>query len=128
MKLARSVFLLWLWPALCFMEAQAPNALAPFKLGGVTVTGSLRSRLYVWDWFRPAAGTNDYQYSGNLFRIGLSQSRDSWDWNAEFAVPFLLGLPNNATGTGPEQGALGFGSNYFTANSGSRNTDRKSTR
>jgi len=37
-------------------------------------------------------------YSGNLLRLGFSQNRDTWDWNAEFAVPFFLGLPTNATG------------------------------
>src|SRR5579863_4604281 len=106
------------------LMAQAPTSdpSAPIKLGGITVSGSLRARLYDWDWFQPAAGNNNYQYSGNLFRIGLSQNRDTWDWNAEFAVPFLLGLPSNSTGTGPNQGALGLGSNYVSANSGSQNT------
>ena len=94
----------------------------PIKLGDITVTGSLRARLYDWDWFQPTAGNNNYAYSGNIFRIGLSESLDTWDWNAEFAVPFLLGLPANATGTGLQQGALGLGSNYVTANGGSRNT------
>lgn len=94
----------------------------PIKLGDITVTGSLRARLYDWDWFQPTAGNNNYAYSGNIFRIGLSESLDTWDWNAEFAVPFLLGLPANAAGTGPQQGALGLGSNYVTANGGSRNT------
>ena len=91
-------------------------------MGGVTVTGSLRSRLYGWDWFQPTSGDNSYAYSGNLLRVGFSQSREKWDWNAEFAVPFLLGLPANPTGTGPQQGALGFGSNYLTANDGNQNT------
>lgn len=94
----------------------------PIKLGGITVTGSLRARLYDWDWFQPAAGNNNYAYSGNILRIGLSESLDTWDWNAEFAVPFLLGLPSNSTGTGPQQGALGLGANYVAANGGSRNT------
>ena len=93
----------------------------PLKIGGITISGSIRSRVYFWDWFEPAAGNNNYQYSGNLFRIGMSQNRDSWDWNAEFAVPFLLGLPLNAAGAGPQQGALGLGSNYFSANDGDRN-------
>jgi len=92
------------------------------KLGGVTVTGSLRSRLYAWDWFEPASGNNSYAYSGNILRLGFSQKHETWDWNAEFAVPFLLGLPSNAVGTGPQQGALGLGSNYLTANSGQQNT------
>jgi len=98
------------------LHAQSADQPTPFKIGGMTFSGSLRSRLYMWDWFQPTTGNNDYQYSGNLLRLGLSQSRDSWDWNAEFAVPFLLGLPNNATGTGPQQGALGLGANYFSAN------------
>jgi hypothetical protein len=95
---------------------------APLKIGDITVTGSLRSRAYDWDWFQPTAGDNSYAYSGNLLRIGFSQSRDSWDWNAEFGVPFILGLPSSPTGTGPQQGALGLGANYLSANSGSQNT------
>jgi hypothetical protein len=107
---------------LCSTLVWAQDAPQPIKLGSVTFTGSLRSRVYFWDWFEPAAGNNDYQYSGNILRLGFSQNRGSWDWNAEFAVPFLLGLPTNATGTGPQQGALGLGSNYFTANGGNRNS------
>ncbi len=118
MKLTRSV---WMLAAASILCAQSPDQPPAIKIGNVTLSGSLRSRIYFWDWFQPASGNNDYQYSGNLFRIGLSQKLDSWDWNAEFAVPFLLGLPANATGTGPQQGALGLGSNYVTANSGSRN-------
>ena len=120
----RSVFTLLSAFALPILAAEAPaaDASGPIKLGNITVTGSLRSRLYDWDWFQPTAGNNSYQYSGNIFRIGFSQNRDTWDWNAEFAVPFLLGLPSNATGTGSQQGALGLGSNYFAANSGSHNT------
>lgn len=116
-------------PALSFLlavtaAAQGPASTAPdpIKIGGVTVTASLRSRLYVWDWFEPASGNNLYDYSGNILRIGFSRNLDSWDWNAEFAVPFLLGLPSRATGTGPQQGALGLGANYYSANSGSQNT------
>ena len=123
-RLIRKVFALLPLAALPALLAQAPapDSSGPIKLGGITVTGSLRSRVYFWDWFQPAAGNNNYQYSGNILRIGLSQSRDAWDWNAEFAVPFLVGLPSNATGTGPQQGALGLGANYLSANSGSQNT------
>ena len=80
-------------PSALRSQTPAPTRPAPIKIGGVTFSGSIRSRVYFWDWFQPTAGNNNYQYSGNLFRIGLSQNRDSWDWNAEFAVPFLLGLP-----------------------------------
>ena len=100
--------------------AQTPDV-TPIKLGNITFSGSLRSRVYFWDWFEPTAGNNDYQYSGNILRLGLSQKLDSWDWDAEFAVPILLGMPSNATGTGPQQGALGLGANYASANSGAQN-------
>ena len=105
--------------------APAPTASGsttdPMKLGDVTITGSLRSRLYVWDWFQAATGQNQYEYSGNLLRLNFAEKRSGWDWDAEFAVPFLLGLPDSATAPAP-QGALGLGSNYFAANAGRQNT------
>jgi alginate export protein len=105
------------------MTTPAPAAApAPIKLGDVIVTGTLRSRAYAWDWFQPTAGNNEYQYSGNLLRVNFAEARHNWQWDAELAVPFLLGLPTGATGTGPQQGALGFGSNYASANKGKQNT------
>src|SRR5438477_7149801 len=100
---------------------QAQNAAAPppLKIGDVTVTGTLRSRAYGWDWFQPSAGENTYAYSGNLLRLNFSEKRKRWDWDAELAAPFLLGLPDNATAPAP-QGALGLGSNYFGANGNSQ--------
>jgi len=103
-------------------QAAAPAATFPaIKLGHITFSGSLRSRAEVWNWFEPTSGDNTYGYSGNLLRFGLSQSREGWDWNAEFAVPFLLGLPTNPIGPGA-QGAMGFGANYLTANDRNQNT------
>ena len=92
----------------------------PIKLGDVTFTGTLRSRLYVWDWFQPASGQNQYEYSGSILRLNFSEKLNSWDWGAEFAMPFLFGLPSKATDA-PPQGALGLGSNYFGANGGQKN-------
>jgi hypothetical protein len=94
--------------------------IAPIKIGGITFFGSFRSRVEAWDWFQPDSGDNHYPFSGNILRLGFSQSRETWDWNAEFAVPFLLGLPANPLGPGA-QGALGMGANYLTANNRSTN-------
>jgi len=123
-RIARRLFAVAFAASLPIAHAQggAPDQPSAIQWGGVTISGSLRSRVYFWDWFQPTAGNNAYQYSGNIFRIGLSQRHDSWDWNAEFAAPFLLGLPSSPTGTGPQQGALGLGANYLSANSGSQNT------
>jgi hypothetical protein len=101
--------------------ANPASASDMIQLGGINITGSLRARLYGWDWFQPTAGDNSYAYSGDLLRVSFSQSREKWDWNAEFAVPFLLGLPASPTGTGAQQGALGLGANYLSANSGNQN-------
>ena len=90
------------------------------KLGDLTITGSLRARFYVWDWFQAASGENQYEYSGNLLRVNLSEQRRSWDWDAEFAAPLMFGLPTRATDAAP-QGALGLGSNYYGANQNRRN-------
>lgn len=86
------------------------------RLGDVDFTATLRSRLYVWDWFQTTATyENKYAYSGNLLRLNFSEKRGALDLDAEIAVPFLLGLPSTATAPAP-QGALGLGSNYYTAN------------
>src|SRR5947199_1723230 len=131
--MVRVAFILWLTlftlhaNGQALAPAAAPTAAAPaatpqpIKLGDITVTGTLRLRGYAWDWFQPASGNNEYRYSGNFLRINLSENRHAWQWNAELAVPFLLGMPLDATGTGPQQGALGFGSNYITANKGNQN-------
>jgi hypothetical protein len=108
-------------PFIAWAQAPASGAADPIKLGDVTVTGTLRSRLYVWDWFQPATGENQYEYSGNILRLNFAEKLRGWDWDAEFAVPFLLGLPSQATDPAP-QGALGLGSNYYAANGGRQST------
>src|SRR5581483_3488260 len=89
------------------------------KVGDVTVFGSLRTRVESWDWFDGNAN-NDYSYPGSILRLGLSQSRKAFDWQLEFGLPFLLGLPADAIAAGV-QGQLGFGAAYFAANG--RRTD-----
>ena len=112
-------------PAHAQCDPAAPQAVSgapqPPKSGDIKITGSLRARAYSWDWFTPTSGNNDYQYPGNIFRLNLCTIRHNAEWTVEFAVPFIFALPTNAVGTGPQQGALGFGSNYFSANNGRRN-------
>jgi hypothetical protein len=101
-------------------SSPAPLPPEPLKIGDITVQGDLRSRIYYWDWFEGSPGTNNsYPYSGNLFRISFSQSLESVDWQLEFSVPFLLGLPRNAVAPGA-QGQLGLGAAYYVANNKSQ--------
>src|SRR5215469_1951882 len=45
----------------------------PLQIGPVTVTGSLRARLYVWDWFEAPPYRNQYENSGNLLRVSFAE-------------------------------------------------------
>lgn len=97
----------------CFVVFAAGTAVAQ-----VTVSGSFKTRLDSWNWF----GDNqagEYTYPGSLLRVGVSGTSPSVDWQVEAAVPFVLGLPNNATVAGA-QGALGPGANYFASNGNER--------
>jgi len=94
----------------------AQTAADGIMLGKVDFTATLRVREYVWDWFQTTAPyQNQYAYSGDLLRLNFAEKVGTTDLDAEIAVPFLLDMPNKATGPAP-QGALGLGSNYFAAN------------
>jgi hypothetical protein len=99
-------------------QPQPGNAPTPIKLGdtGITMSGSLRTRLENWNFFQSSPGFNDgeYTFSGNILRLSFAQKHDDWDWQIETAVPFLLNLPNRAV-VSPPQGVLGLGGNYFAA-------------
>jgi hypothetical protein len=94
--------------------AQSAAAVAPFKIGDVTVSGSLRARIESWDWFQGDAN-NDYTFPGSIARLSMSQSTSHFEWQFEIAAPFLLGLPDDAIAPGA-QGQQGFGASYFAAN------------
>ena len=81
---------------------------------------SFRSRLEMWNWF-PGDANNSYAFLGNHYRFSLGQKREKVDWVIDFAVPFILGAPDDASAP-PPQGGLGLGANYFGANQKSRNS------
>jgi len=93
----------------------------PIKLGSVTVQGSIRTRVYGWDWFQDPGYENSYVYPGTLIRLGFSQQREGFDWNIELGAPILFDLPNKAVAS-PPQGQLGLGAAYFASNHNSQNT------
>ena len=89
------------------------------KIGDINVSGSLRTRGELWDWFNGGAN-NDYAFSESILRVSFSESRNSFDWQLELAAPLLLGLPDDAIAPAP-QGQLGFGASYFASNDSNRN-------
>src|SRR5207245_9124113 len=62
----------------------------------------------------------DYVYQGTQIRFGLMQAKRKYDWQLEFELPFMIGLPTDAVQAAP-QGQLGLGANYYAANGNSQN-------
>jgi hypothetical protein len=89
------------------------------QIGPVSVQANLRSRLELWDWFE-APENNSYAFSGNILRTSFTRQRESFDWQIELAVPFLLALPENSISPAPQL-QLGFGGQYYGANKRSQN-------
>ncbi|QQS48274.1 MAG: alginate export family protein [Acidobacteriota bacterium] len=96
-----------------------PAAQDSIRIGGVTLSGSIRFRAEGWDWFETSAANNDYWFGAALLRVGLSQQTERIDWQVEGAAPVFFGLPDDAIAPGA-QGQLGLGATYYAAN---RNQD-----
>lgn len=93
---------------------------APLKIGSVTFSGSIRERVEFWDWFA-GTGQNNYAFSGTLTQFAFSQNSKAFEWNVNFAIPALLGLPDGAA-VPPPQGQLGLGGTYYVNNDNQRFT------
>ena len=115
----RGIFVAFLLAGPVLPGLLAQTAPDPVKIGDVKVSGSLRTRVEGWDWFEGNANS-DYAYPGSIFRINFAESRKAFDWQFELALPFLLGLPDDAVAPGV-QGQLGLGASYFVANSNHSN-------
>jgi len=91
-----------------YLAAQAPPSM---EIGGIIVSGTVRTRVESWDWFGDSPdGT--YTYPGILARVAVGQTQPARDWQLEFSAPLLFGLPDQPVGAGP----AGLGANYFVAN------------
>src|SRR5437870_5816270 len=81
--------------------AQAPPAGVPaLSVRGVTIAGSVRTRVESWDWFGDAAN-GTYTYPASLVRVGLGRRQKNRDWQVEFSAPLLFGLPEQPVSAGP---------------------------
>jgi len=95
-------------------QTTAAQPAAPAALSTLSISGSIRWRIYSWNWF----GDNpngDYTYPAALVRIALAQARTSYEWRVEMAAPLMTGLPDGAV-LPPPQGQLGLGASYVAAN------------
>ena len=104
--------------ALFALPIPAQTTDQPLKIGSVTVQGSFRTRLEMWDWF-DTGDAGQYAFSGNQLRLNFSQRKKRFDWFFELEAPFLLALPEDAVQPVP-QGQLALGGTYYAANSRNR--------
>jgi hypothetical protein len=100
------------------LAAQGP-APGSSDVGGVDVSGVLRTRVESWQWFGDDPN-GEYTYSGSILRLAFAQTKRKASWHLEIAVPVVLGLPDGGAGSGA-QGPLGMGTSYFAANNARAN-------
>jgi hypothetical protein len=97
----------------------APAVIDVYQIGGepVTLSGSLRGRWEVWNWFGPGKvanhqDNNRYDFQALDFRLGVGYQLGGVKMFVEMVSPVLLNLPDDAQALAP-QGALGLGPTYF---------------
>jgi hypothetical protein len=86
----------------------------PIKLGGVTLSGSLRLRVENWNWFDTSAADDTYTFGAAPLRLSLGRQTEKIDWQVEGEFPLLINLPEHSIAPAP-QGQLGLGASYFAA-------------
>jgi Alginate export len=91
----------------------------PIRIGGVTITGSLRVRGEDWNWFESTGADASYTFGHALIRLGATYSNPTLDVMVEGSQPTIFGAPSNAVATGPA-GQLGMGASYRVANGSDR--------
>jgi hypothetical protein len=128
------VFFWWIaLPLLLLVFDPAWGDADVITIGGepVTLTGSIRARWQVWNWFGPGAvvgndnrvpivvnllknGNDDNRYHFQVLvtRVGIGYQLEGVKTFVELMSPALLHLPDDALAP-PPQGALGLGANYF---------------
>jgi hypothetical protein len=96
--------------------AKQADAPAPKRtLGPLEVSVNWRTRAEGWYWFEAPTGNSTYGFWDSLFRVGIGQTGEHFDWFIEGEQPSILGLPDDAVIATP-QGQLGLGGNYYAAN------------
>ena len=76
--------------------APAPSPTAvykPIRIGGVTISGSVRVRGEDWNWFESTGADASYTYGHTLVRLGATFSNPRLDVMIEGSQPTIFGAP-----------------------------------
>jgi hypothetical protein len=101
-------------------DAAGSAAQTPAPASGIVFSGSVLERYEFWDWFPVKTDQTNYNYSGSLLQLAISQKKQNYDWMLDFAAPILLNLPDQAVKPAP-LGMFGLGGNYYAANKNNTN-------
>jgi len=96
-------------------SAATAQTAPPVSNGEWEASGSLRTRIENWNWFKTPGFEDNYTFSGTLLRAGIGRVTPQHDTQVEVASPLLLGVPDNALAPAP-RGQLGLGASYRAAN------------
>ena len=74
-----------------------------------------RARLDAWQWFAAPPQKSTYRYGQSLFRFGLTQQVNQWDWEFEMAQTAVIDVPSDSVSPVTAKGQLGLGGSYYVA-------------
>jgi hypothetical protein len=75
-----------------------------------------RARVDAWKWFAAPPDRDEYRYLQSLFRAGVTQRVNRWDWELEMEQAAVVDTPSNSVSPVTAQGQLGFGGTYYASN------------
>src|SRR5229473_1696538 len=67
-----------------------------------TFAGSIRARWENTDWYDSDKADGSYNFGAVVLRVGLSQSKEKYDWQVEAEAPLLINLPGTAIAPAPQ--------------------------
>ncbi|MGC2619963.1 MAG: alginate export family protein [Acidobacteriaceae bacterium] len=98
----------------------APSAAAPHPVKFFLYE---RARLDAWQWFAAPPQKSTYRYLQSLFRFGLTQQVNQWDWELEMSQAAVVDVPSDSVSPVSAKGQLGLGGTYYASNGNNSEPD-----
>ena len=76
-----------------------------------------RLRFNAWDWYGDPPYRTTYPLTEQMLRVSIAQRVKKLDWLGELSSDDVFDVPNQSVSPVTAQGNLGFGGNYYAANS-----------
>jgi hypothetical protein len=100
-------------------SGSSPNSVHSLKLGSLRISGELRGRGQIWNWFLGNTRTH-YTFGQSMLQVAIAQQRSKFGWKIAIEQPALYALPSNAFHP-VTHAPMGLGAIYYSANDNQRN-------